>query len=232
MARILHLPCRQYKNGKWRKIEDYVSLEQKVHIHWPGQNVKTLWAYPDDLTSLVIGHCAIELCAPHEQPKLIKEEGREFYLQPVVVEAGNDAWHFPKLPKGLFLENMPRFMALKGKWEKTGCFHRAAVFDPQQNKFVHYVEDIGRHNCLDRLKGWAVTSKNSLSNLILFVSARGTASLVLKAIKAGFQVMVSRSALTTASIELALKSGLTLIGFARENRFSVYADSEKRILID
>jgi FdhD protein len=229
MSKILQLPCRQYKNGQWRQIDDLVSLEEKIHIHWPGQEVKTLWAYPEDLTSLVIGHCAIELCAPDERPELVKKEGCEFHLKPVPIEPDNDT-ELPKLSKALILENMARFMALDGKWEKTGCFHRAALYEPGKNDFVHYVEDIGRHNCLDRLKGWAVKNNKSMGSLILFVSARGTASLILKAVKAGFQAVVSRSALTSASIELALKKGLTLIGFARENRFSVFTDPKGLVI--
>jgi len=224
MARILHLPCLQYKNGRWRRFDDYVTAETQVHIHWPGQDATTLWAYPEDLESLVIGYCAIEFCDDRELPELVKAEGSDFYLRPLHVVSESEKVYFSKLTRELFLDNMARFMGLQGNWEQTGSFHRAALFDPLKNDFVHHVEDIGRHNCLDRLKGWILKNSLSAGKLILFVSARGTGSLVLKAIKAGFQVMVSRSALTTASIELANQHGLTLIGFARENRFSVFAD--------
>ena len=224
MARILHLPCLQYKNGSWLRFDDYVTAESKVHIHWPGQDATILWAYPEGLDSLVIGYCAIEFCGAEELPELVKAEGTDFYLRPQRATSKQEKFLFQALPREMILDNMARFMALQGNWEQTGSFHRAALFDPLKNDFVHYVEDIGRHNCLDRLKGWTIKNNQSADRLILFVSARGTGSLVLKAIKAGFQVMVSRSALTSASIELAKQHGLTLIGFARENRFSVFAD--------
>ena len=124
----------------------------------------------------------------------------------------------------MLLQAMGDFMGLPGRWEETGCFHRAAFSLPDGDGFLHCVEDIGRHNCIDRLAGWALCQERSLAEGLLFISARATASLVLKAFKAGFTVVVSRSAVTTAGVELARKAGLTLLGFARNERFTVFTD--------
>jgi len=125
---------------------------------------------------------------------------------------------------------MAAFISSPGRWEGTGCFHRAALFDPGSRTFARRAEDIGRHNCLDRLAGYAAREDDSLARYALFVSARMTASLAAKAARAGFRMIVSRSAVTTAAIDAAQDAGVTLAGFARENRFTVFADPAERII--
>jgi FdhD protein len=121
-------------------------------------------------------------------------------------------------------------MELPGHFNTTGCFHRAALYDPATRAFIHHTEDIGRHNCLDRLAGWAFDQRLTPSAFALFVTARATASLVTKAVHSGYGVMISRSAVTTGAVALARAAGMTLIGFSRENRFSVFTDPHARII--
>jgi FdhD protein len=111
-----------------------------------------------------------------------------------------------------------------GNWEATGCFHRAGILDPGAGRFLKVVEDIGRHNCMDRLAGWMLAAGAAPSGLALFASCRFTASLLAKVVRAGFGLAVSRSALTTAALDLARSQGLALAGFAREGRFTVFHD--------
>lgn len=129
------------------------------------------------------------------------------------------------------LETMRMFMGAQGLWDGTGCFHRAGVFSVAKGEVVRRAEDIGRHNCIDRLAGWAAREGVDLSSHVLLVSARVTASLFAKARRAGFVWVVSRSAVTTASVDMARAQGVTLVGFARdrEERFTVFTDSAGRV---
>jgi FdhD protein len=121
---------------------------------------------------------------------------------------------------------MTELIEAGGRWDATGCFHRAGAYDPATGEFARIVEDIGRHNCIDRLAGWAVKNSRDLGSLVLVITARATASLASKAAAAGFPALVSRSAVTTAAVAAAEEAGMTLFGFTRdrENRTSVFID--------
>jgi FdhD protein len=126
---------------------------------------------------------------------------------------------------------MREFINARGMWDETGCFHRAGIFDPQKNTVLAKAEDIGRHNCLDRLAGYSVLHNVRLEDKVLLTTARITASMADKALRAGFRVLVSRSAVTTAAVAAAEAAGATLAGFARtnEDRFTVFSDSPGRM---
>lgn len=126
------------------------------------------------------------------------------------------------------LDRMSRFMDAPGKWDGTGCFHRAGIFLPNpwcEAPALHVAEDIGRHNCLDRLCGFAALHDISLLGATLFVTARVTASLYAKARRIGFTELISRSAVTMHAVERARAEGVRLIGFCRpqDQRFTIFS---------
>ncbi|WP_051445106.1 formate dehydrogenase accessory sulfurtransferase FdhD [Desulfocurvus vexinensis] len=221
---LLRLACRQFKDGAWRDFADTVTPEAPVVLHWPGRDPVRLWAFAEDLDALALGHALLELCRPGQRPRLVQRKGDEFLLAPDTAPAPAPAPGPLPLEPAQVLDAMAGFIQAGGRWDDTGCFHRAAVFDPGARRFVHHVEDIGRHNCIDRLAGWALESGEPLPGRLLFVSARATASLAAKAARAGFGAMVSRSAVTTAGIAAAAGAGLSLAGFARAARFTVFTD--------
>lgn len=226
---LARLPCHQFKDGGWRRFEDEAAPEVSVTLAVDGVGTRTLWAFPSMLGDLAMGHTLLDICPPGMIPELVESDDRTFRvrLKPGVVPAA-PAWPGP-LHAADILAGAGAFMDLGGHWEATGCFHRAALYDPASKAFVHHVEDIGRHNCLDRLAGWALARDVGLQGRVLFVTARATASLVAKAVRTGYAMMVSRSAVTTAGADLAAGAGMTLLGFSRENRFSVFADAHGRI---
>ncbi len=226
---LAQLPCRQYKNGSWRRFEDEAAPEVAVSLAVDGAGERTLWAFPSQLHDLALGHALLDICPKGMIPEMVEAGERAFRVR---LKPGSPL-PAPAWPGALsaadILAGAAKFMELGGNWEATGCFHRAALFDPEAKTFIHHVEDIGRHNCLDRLAGWALAGAVPLNGGVLFVTARATASLTAKAVRTGYAVMVSRSAVTTAGMELAREAGLTLIGFSRENRFSVFTDTKSRV---
>jgi len=229
---LAQLPCRQFKDGAWRDFEDDAAFEVSVSVDVRGLGEKLLWAFPTDLPSLVRGHALLDLAPPGTAPRLEQTGERAFA---VTFEPGQPPegapWPGP-LTADDILEAAARFMDMAGRWDATGCFHRAALFDPRDKAFLRHVEDIGRHNCLDRLAGWALGAGVATAGRVLYVSARATASLVAKAVTSGYAAMVSRSAVTSAGVEQAAAAGMTLVGFSRENRFSVFTDPNGRIRTD
>jgi FdhD protein len=113
--------------------------------------------------------------------------------------------------------------AKQAVFERTGGLHAAALFDAE-GALVALREDIGRHNAVDKVIGWAIhAAKLPLGESILMVSGRGGFEIAQKALAAGAPVLASVSAPSSLAVQLARELGLTLIGFLRGQRFVVYA---------
>jgi FdhD protein len=114
-------------------------------------------------------------------------------------------------------------------FEKTGGLHAAGIFSAN-GELLQLREDIGRHNAVDKIVGWAARQKRlPLSENILLVSGRGGFELAQKAIAAGIPVMASVSAPSSLAVKLSREFGLTLIGFLRGSRFVIYSGAQRCI---
>jgi FdhD protein len=105
-------------------------------------------------------------------------------------------------------------------FHRTGGTHSAAVSDG--GRLLLLFEDLGRHNALDKAIGRCIIDGIARSDKILFTSGRVSTVVTGKAVRASFPMLVSKSAVTAESVDLARDHGLTLIGFARQNQFNVY----------
>jgi FdhD protein len=106
---------------------------------------------------------------------------------------------------------------------RTGGLHAAGLFD-ESGRLLALREDIGRHNAVDKIVGWAMKEgRLPLSKSILLVSGRGGFEIAQKALAAGVPVLASVSAPSSLAVKLARELGMTLIGFLRGQRFVVYS---------
>ena len=111
---------------------------------------------------------------------------------------------------------------------QTGAAHGAAYFN-QQGELLLVREDVGRHNALDKLLG-ALAKKEQQQNKepgFVLVTSRASYEMVAKTISANIPLLAAVSAPTSLAIELAEKSGLTLVGFTRTGRHVVYANGQR-----
>ena len=110
---------------------------------------------------------------------------------------------------------------------RTGGLHAAGLFDAQGHLVVQR-EDVGRHNTVDKIVGWALLNgRLPLSEYVLVVSGRGGFEIIQKAIAAGVPLVASISAPSALAVRLAREMGLTLVGFLRGKRFIVYSGEDR-----
>ncbi len=110
-------------------------------------------------------------------------------------------------------------------FKTTGGVHSAALAFP--DRILFFSEDIGRHNAVDKIVGECILKNISLKDKILLSSGRISSEIVVKGAKLGLPVIVSRSAPTSLSVELAEKMGMTLVGFVRGRRLNIYAHAAR-----
>ena len=112
---------------------------------------------------------------------------------------------------------------------EAGAIHGCVLAERDQP--LVYMEDVGRHNAVDKIAGWMFRHKVRPDDKIFYTTGRLTSEMVIKTLHMGIPILISRSGFTAWGVELARKSNLTLIGRARGKRFVALA-GESRIVFD
>ena len=160
-------------------------------------------------------------CTPTHTEELIL--GRRYLLDDLMQK------EYPPQPAGKIesVEISMLFSVMESMFENpgdlfqtTGCAHCCALVTDGEIRCS--MEDIGRHNALDKVVGYALKNGISIASSIVFTSGRVSEDYLQKAVKAGFRIVVSRSAVTSGAVALAQRSDVTLLGFMRKNSGNIY----------
>ncbi|MGC4192543.1 MAG: formate dehydrogenase accessory sulfurtransferase FdhD [Thermomicrobiales bacterium] len=136
----------------------------------------------------------------------------------------------PTIPADILYRLPDELRHAQGIFQQTGGLHAAALFDTD-GTVLAVREDVGRHNALDKLIGWALLEgKLPLTRCILLVSGRTSFEILQKSVAAGIPIVAAVSAPSSLAVDTARRFGITLIGFLRGERCNVYTGRERILL--
>ena len=131
------------------------------------------------------------------------------------------------VPAETILQMPDRLREAQQAFAETGGLHAAGIFDTS-GRLQDSAEDVGRHNAVDKLLGRVLMAQRlPLHDSLLFVSGRSSFEIVQKAFLGGLPLVAAVSAPSSLAIDLAQRTGITLLGFVRGDRFNLYAHPER-----
>lgn len=237
-----------YDQGSWKTFDDELVTEEHLQIILNGQKLVSMACTPEHTRELAVGYLFSEGFISHyddlsavkmTHPLLVEVETTEAieFSSPQQINTcmGRDSGipvkrhphpddHHLWSPVHL-LQLIEELDANSVIFKKTGGVHGAAIGD-RQGTLARF-DDIGRHNALDKVIGYTFLQQIPLHDKCLLLSGRIASEILFKLARAGFPMIVSRSAPTFKAVEEAEKLGITVVGFARNQRFNLYCHGER-----
>jgi FdhD protein len=231
-------------------FEDSLALEQKIRIAINGRDALSVYATPAMVRELVVGlvmtegiiqgaWCADRIGIEYGEEILVNipAEG-EVVLEGRTITSGcvGGVTFDRKRRSGPIIDPLVvtrrqlrdvyrDFQSRSELYRLTGCIHSAALSDGKTILCV--AEDIGRHNAVDKVIGYAILETIPFSGTILMASGRISSEIASKCARWGIPMLVTRTAPTHLAVRIAEESGVTVVGFMRGDRFTVYAHPER-----
>ncbi|MCP2015260.1 FdhD protein [Deinococcus sp. HSC-46F16] len=208
-----------YAEGAIRRAEDVLSISE-----WREGELSTPNVLRVELRS---GFAAVRTLSRHTFTSSACGVCGTGSIERLALRAVPAVWARPPLSPGMVCALPERLRAAQPLFDATGGLHAAGLFTADGECLVVH-EDVGRHNAVDKVVGWALArDRLPLSDHVLAVSSRAGFEIVQKAALAGIPVVCAVSAPTSLAAELAGSFGLTLLGFVRGGRFNVYSFPER-----
>ncbi len=239
------------QNASFEEIEDYIALEKRLKISVNGKDFISLYCTPLMIKELVVGFLLTEGLTTEIRPEELRiEYGEEILVNISIAEdvltEGIITSHYAS---GITLGKKSNFGKIKDNFSLkaeilkiifkefdqrselfrlTGCFHGAALSDGE--RILVFAEDIGRHNVVDKVIGYSILENIPLYNKLMLLSCRLSSEIVSKCLRWNIPVVASRAAPTDLAIGIAETSGMTIVGFLRDDRMNIYTNSQRIIL--
>ncbi len=242
------LPIWRYREGQFSAVTDPVVVEYSLMLWLNGQSCGRLACSPQDLDHLVRGYLycegligsLTELKSLEVDPEAGIARAELTNWEPTVFAPGashdDSSRPIAPLPDGVsfsvakLLPNLQQFYANADLHRLTGGVHCCALCD--DTGILRTAVDISRHNAFDKVVGMALQEGLPLPEHYLLTSGRVPSEIASKAINARLPMLVSRAAPSNLGIKMAREANLTLLGFAREDRFNLYHGESRLRLND
>lgn len=236
----MEIVCRagiQVTGDGAREVHDDIIVEDHVRLFLNGEYLTALVASPDRLGDLGAGFVVCEGLADSVESVEVSEKDvyitapvkKEIRLETessggsrVLGEPGSVASSVTITADGI---RAVTAAIESDTWRRTGGVHCSVLFC--DGELVTRACDVGRHNTVDKVVGHAALKGLDRSRCILGCTGRQPAGMVAKAANAGIPIVVSRAATTDRGILTAQRAGLTLVGFSRGERFTIYTHPER-----
>lgn len=250
MERVIKRKVCKHVNGTSEYVEDVVALEKKVRISVNSREILSLYCTPHMVKELVVGLVTTEgiikggWCVDRMSIEYGKEisvdipaEGEVSMEGKTITSGCVGGVTFEREVEGEPIKDtfaidrdtlryiFRDFQARSELYKLTGCIHSAALSDGRI--IICFAEDIGRHNAVDKVIGHALLENIPFSGKIMLASGRISSEISSKCSRCGIPILATRTAPTNLAVEIAERSGLTIVGFVRGSRFNVYTHPER-----
>ena len=250
------MECRRLIRGEFSSIEVGVVVEKELHIYVNGGQLVTASIVPGMEREFVTGYLfgqgfvnsveeisSIELdgdavkVALKGSAGVSASPGKTGYR--IVSGGGRTAYSVDaglrRIKSGMKVRKDTVFRAMNTLFEKAAMYretegvHAAGLFNTRGEP-VCVVEDIGRHNTIDKVAGYGLINGVDFSSVLLASTGRMASEMVTKICRAGIPVAATKTAVTDKGLEIAVKCGLTLIGFVRDAGTEINTDMDVRVI--
>ncbi len=230
--------------------EDLIAIEKRLRVSVNGKEVLSLYCTPLMVRELVVGMfmtediikgewCAERMSIQYGEDVIvdIPAEGDASMEGAVITSGCIGGITFPKRlslqkiddPFAIKMDDLKglfrRFQSASELYKLTGCVHSAALSD--EKEILCLAEDIGRHNAVDKIIGYAILENIPFEGKIMLASGRLSSEIVSKCAKWGIPMVASRTSPTSLAVDIAEKSGVTVVGFIRADRLNVYTHQQR-----
>ncbi len=240
----------KHTEGAFEHTEDLIAVEKKLKVSVNGKEILRLYCTPHMVKELVAGLVMTEgiirgnwctdrmsIIYGDEISVDIPAEG-EVAVEGVIATSGcvggvtferKEPFDTVKDATTVDRESLRYifndFQARSELYKLTGCVHSAALSDGRV--ILSFAEDIGRHNAVDKVIGFALLENIPFSGKIMLASGRISSEISSKCCRWGIPILATRTAPTSLAVEIAEKCGVTIVGFVRGKRFNVYTHPER-----
>ena len=240
---------RRYEGRAFAAVHDSVLREWALTIEVNGVRLLKLSCTPESLDELVLGYLRTDgliRCAADVESIQLDGQIARVALRPAgaaaadaaaVVTDSGDYVDVPALRQiapervarapvwdpQVVLANAQVLLGKSKLFRETGNVHSVMIC--RGPELLYFCEDVGRYNALDKCVGQALKDGTDLSDTCVYTTGRIPSGIVMKTVRAGIPMIVSRSAPTDAALAIADEYGLTVVGFARGQRFNLYSNT-------
>ncbi len=246
----------RFDNKGTHTIQDYVVKEDKVDFHLNGEKILSVMSIAQYQEAHIVGFLLSEAVI-HDYDDIkslhVSKDGLKVEIEANISEEGyQNLFKEKTLTSGCcvgvtgnaekvfncafintdysveakdVIESMKIFNNPSELFENTGCVHKAELILEDGTSYV--AEDIGRHNAIDKVVGLACINKKDIRRSVMYASGRLSMEMVVKCVMHKIPIVISKAAVTYQGIKAANEHGITLVGFARNNKMNIYTHSAR-----